>query len=218
MGCELAFAVATGSPALGRFPVREKGTVLFYGAEDDQPSLRARFEGIARARALGLEAASLFLLDVTQLRLDQLSDVVRLRATVEKHRPALVVLDPFVRLARVDENSAAEVSAVLGDLRSIQRELGTAILLAHHMRKSASSDKGYQLRGSGDFAAWHDSALYLSGSPDRLMSLTARGTAGFSAWSTRGRSSRIVKILFLCASNLSGVFPASISKNVAASA
>lgn len=57
---------------------------------------------------------------------------------------------------------------MLGDLRAIQRELGTAILLAHHMRKSPSGHKGYQLRGSGDFAAWHDSALYLSGTPDNL--------------------------------------------------
>jgi hypothetical protein len=30
------------------------------------------------------------------------------------------------------------------------------------MRKSPSRHKGYQLRGSGDFAAWHDSALYLA--------------------------------------------------------
>jgi hypothetical protein len=168
LGCELALAVATGSPALGRFAVRRRGNVIFFGAEDDQPSLRARFGAIARARGLDLESASLFLLDVAQLRLDERDHVERLRATVARHRPVLVVLDPFVRLARVNENDAGEVSAVLGELRAIQRELGTAILLAHHMRKSASGHKGYQLRGSGDFAAWHDSALYLSGSSDRL--------------------------------------------------
>lgn len=169
LGCELALAIATGTPALGQFAVHQKGTVIFFGAEDDQPSLRARFDGIARARGLDLESASLFLLDIAELRLDRAEDVARLRATVAQHRPVFVVLDPFVRLARVDENSAAEVSAVLGELRSIQREFGTAILLAHHMRKSASGHKGYQLRGSGDFAAWHDSALYLGGSTDRLV-------------------------------------------------
>lgn len=166
--CELALAVATGSPALGRFAVPEPGPVLFYGAEDDQPSLRARFEGIASARGLTLADAPIFLLDVNQLRLDLPDHVARLRATIAQHKPALVVLDPFVRMVRIDENSAAEVSAVLGDLRAIQRELGCGILLAHHTRKSPSGHKGYQLRGSGDFAAWHDSALYLSGSPDDL--------------------------------------------------
>lgn len=168
LGCELAVAVATGAPALGRFAVPSPGPVVFYGAEDDQPSLRARFEGIARTRGVALADAPIFLLDVNQIRLDRPDDVARLRATIAEHRPALVVLDPFVRIAKIDENSAAEVSSVLGDLRAIQRELGTAILLAHHMRKSPSGHKGYQLRGSGDFAAWHDSALYLSGSPDDL--------------------------------------------------
>jgi hypothetical protein len=168
LACELALAVATGAPALGRFPVAEQGTVIFYGAEDDDPSLRARFDGIARTRGVSLDDARLLLLDTDTLRLDRACDVARLRATVAEHRPALLVLDPFVRIAQIDENSAAEVSAVLGELRTIQRELGTAILLAHHMRKSASSHKGYQLRGSGDFAAWHDSALYLSGDTDDL--------------------------------------------------
>lgn len=168
LGCEIAVAVATGAPALGRFPVCHQGTVLFYGAEDTQPALRTRFEGIGRARGLSLRAAPLYLLDLTDLRIDRLDHLARLRATVAREKPALVVLDPFVRITRVDENSAAEVSAVLGDLRAIQREFHTTVLLAHHMRKSPSGHKGYQLRGSGDFAAWHDSAMYLSGCPDDL--------------------------------------------------
>ena len=168
LGCELALAVATGSPALGRFAVKRRGDVIFFGAEDDQAALRARFDAIARARSLDLAAASLFLLDVAQLRLDERGCVARLRATIASRRPRLLVLDPFVRLARVNENDAGEVSAVLGELRAIQRELGTTILLAHHTRKSPSGHKGYQLRGSGDFAAWHDSALYLSGQGERI--------------------------------------------------
>lgn len=169
LGCELALAVATGAPALGRFAVKQPGNVIFFGAEDDQAALRARFGAIARARGLDLDSATLFLLDVAQLRLDERGCVARLRATIARHEPRLLVLDPFVRLARVNENDAGEVSAVLGELRAIQREHETAILLAHHMRKSASGHKGYQLRGSGDFAAWHDSALYLSGSSDRIL-------------------------------------------------
>ena len=168
LGCELALAVASGRPALGRFAVKQPGPVLFYGAEDDQPSLRARFDAIARARGASLDDAQLFLLDVAELRLDRDDHVARLGGTIARLRPALVVLDPFVRLARIDENSAAEVSGVLGSLRALQREHGTAVLLAHHMRKSSASHLGYQLRGSGDFAAWYDSALYLSRRGDDL--------------------------------------------------
>lgn len=166
--CELAFAVATGTPALGRYAVPRRGNVVFFGAEDKQSDIRNRFDGIARARGVSLDDAAIFLLDVTQLRIDRDEDLVRLRATIEEQQPLLVVLEPFVRISRADENSAAEVSAVLGELRAIQRDFKTAILVAHHMRKSASGHKGYQLRGSGDFAAWHDSAHYLSGSSDDL--------------------------------------------------
>jgi hypothetical protein len=166
--CELALAVATGTPALGRYAVPRRGNVVFFGAEDEPSSIRSRFDTIARARGVSLAETSLFLLDTAQLRIDRPEDLSRLRATIEAQQPLLVVLEPFVRIARVDENSASEVSAVLGELRAIQREFKTAILLAHHMRKSASGHKGYQLRGSGDFAAWHDSAHYLSGSTDDL--------------------------------------------------
>ncbi len=177
LGCELALSVATGTPAFGRFAVSDPGTVLFYGAEEDQASLATRFGAIAVSRGIRLEEAKLLLLDVAELRLDRRDDVERLRATVECYRPSLVVLDPFVRLARIDENSAAEVSGVLGELRRIQRELATAIVLAHHMRKSPSRHKGYQLRGSGDFAAWHDSALYLApcGSGELILHVEHRG-------------------------------------------
>jgi hypothetical protein len=166
--CELALAVATGGPAFGRYAVPRRGNVVFYGAEDKPQALRSRLEGIARVRGVSLDDSALYFLDVSQLHINRPEDLRRLRATVEQQQPALVVLEPFVRIARVDENSASEVSAVLGELRAIQREFKTAILLAHHMRKSASGHKGYQLRGSGDFAAWHDSAHYLSGSPDDL--------------------------------------------------
>jgi hypothetical protein len=163
VAAELALAVATGSPALGRFAVPEPGPVLFFGAEDPPPDLRTRFDGIARARRLDLAHAPVLLLDIAQLRLDDATHLDRLRRTLAHHTPRLLVLDPFVRLVTgLDENSARDVSAVLGALRTLQREHDVAILLVHHMRKSPAAHPAQQLRGSGDFSAWADSALYLT--------------------------------------------------------
>jgi hypothetical protein len=163
VAAELALAVATGTPAFGRFAVPEPGPVLFFGAEDPPPDLRTRFDGVARARHLDLAKAPLLLLDIAQLRLDDASHLDRLRHTVALHKPRLLVLDPFVRLvAGLDENSARDVSAVLGSLRTLQRELNVSILLVHHMRKSPAAHPAQQLRGSGDFSAWLDSGLYLT--------------------------------------------------------
>jgi hypothetical protein len=75
----------------------------------------------------------------------------------------LLILDPLVRLHRIDENSAGEMSALLGELRALQREHHVAIALVHHVRKngSARGQDGQSLRGSGDLHAWGDSNLYL---------------------------------------------------------
>ena len=166
---ELALAVASGGRALGRFEAKQQGPVLFFAAEDSGPAMRARFDAIAAARGVSLPDVPVLLLDTAELRLDDAGQLGRLRSTVERVRARLLVLDPFVRCARVDENSAQEVSGVLGALRTIQRDFDVAILVVHHMRKSPSAHLGQQLRGSGDFAAWYDSGLYLVRRGDEIV-------------------------------------------------
>jgi hypothetical protein len=110
----------------------------------------------------------LYLIDTPTLRLDKVDDLNRLQSGIERFRPRLLVLDPFVRLTAIDENSAAEVSAVLASLRALQRQYQLAILVVHHARKSPASHPNQALRGSSDFAAWSDSNLYLSRKAQRL--------------------------------------------------
>jgi hypothetical protein len=168
LAIELAVAVASGTKALGRFQVHSGGPVLAFAAEDDLTSMRKRIHSVARARAVPFEDLQLFLIDVGSLFLDDPLQLASLRATIKTLRPRLLILDPFVRIARVDENSAQEVSALLGSLRAIQRDFDLAVVLVHHLRKSPSANLGQQLRGSGDFAAWYDSGLYLVREGERL--------------------------------------------------
>jgi len=177
LATELAVAVASGKDALGRFPVKLKGPVLVYAAEDDLPSMRARFQAVADARSVSLKDTPIYLIDLPALRLDNPDQLRRLYRTVATLSPRLLVLDPFVRVVRLDENSAQEVSAVLGSLRALQRELDVAVLLVHHMRKSPSAHLGQQLRGSSDFAAWSDSGIYLvrDGPADLILYVEHRG-------------------------------------------
>jgi hypothetical protein len=163
VAAELAMAVAGGSAAFGRFATQLSGPVLFYGPEDGSPALRRRFEALAMKRGSVLSELPIYLLDVAALGLDRPAHLRRMRATIEQCRPRLLVLDPFVRLVtKVDENSASDVSAVLGSLRALQRDYEVAVLLVHHTRKSPASRPSQALRGSGDFAAWSDTNLYLS--------------------------------------------------------
>ncbi len=169
LAAELAVAVATGQPALGRYPTHLPGPVLFYGAEDSLPALRNRFDGLATSRGYDVQKLSVYLIDVPVLRLDSGEDLRRLRAAIDQCRPRLLVLDPFVRLVgRIDENSSSDVSAVLGSLRAIQRDCEVAILLVHHARKSPAANPNQAFRGSSDFAAWSDSNLFLTRKGDNL--------------------------------------------------
>jgi hypothetical protein len=74
----------------------------------------------------------------------------------------LLILDPLIRLHRVDENDATQIAALLSYLRQLQRQFQLAVMLVHHARKdSQSSRPGQALRGSSELHGWGDSNLYL---------------------------------------------------------
>jgi RecA-family ATPase len=168
LALELAVAVASGRPCLGRFAVAEPGPVLLYAAEDAAQDIHQRVAGIASARSIDFERLAVGLITEPILRLDIDEHQQRLADTVAKVRPRLLVLDPLVRLHRADENSASDVSGLLGFLRLLQREHHIAIALVHHVRKASATQPGQALRGSGDLHAWSDSNLYLLHRKDRL--------------------------------------------------
>jgi hypothetical protein len=167
LAVEIAVAVAAKDKVLGH-PARISGPVLFYGAEDHLADLRQRFEWLTTMRGLDIDRLAVDLLDVPSLRLEREGDLLRLRATVERSKPRLLVLDPFIRIARIDENSAQDVSTILSELRAIQRDYGVAVLVVHHTRKSPAAHPNLTLRGSSDFAAWSDSNLLLTRRRDSL--------------------------------------------------
>ena len=161
LGLEMAVAVASGKPCLGRFAVPSRGPVLLYCAEDQAHDVRARVAGISKARGIDFDKLAVGWIGVAALHLDDVGHRRRLTKTVAETKARLLVLDPLVRLHRGDENSAAEVSELLGFLRGLQREHHVAIVLVHHARKSGASEPGTSLRGSGDLHAWGDSNLYV---------------------------------------------------------
>lgn len=169
LALDLAVSVASATPALGRFAVPRPGPVLLYAAEDAPEHVQERLREVAFARGLSLQGLDVHLILTPTLRLDTARDRSRLRKTLELHRPRLLILDPLIRLHQADENSAAEMSSLLGELRAVQRHYALGVLLVHHLRKNASrSADGQALRGSSDLHAWGDSNLYLRRRDRRL--------------------------------------------------
>lgn len=183
LALDLAVAVASATPCLRRFPVARRGRVLLFPAEDALPIVRQRLDGICAAASVTLEDLDLQVITAPTLRIDVETERNRLDDTVRVLRPALLVLDPFVRLHRIDENVSAEVAPLLDFLRSLQRRYQTAIILVHHARKGAAHLRaGQALRGSSELHAWGDSNLYLrrGGDGDKL-SLTIEHRAAASS-------------------------------------
>ena len=162
LALDLAVSVASGAACLRQFPVRRSGLVLLFPAEDSLAVVRQRLEGIAAAAQVPFGSLPVQVITAPSLRLDTESDRQRLAQTVQQQRPVLLILDPLIRLHRVDENDATQIAALLSYLRELQRKYQLAVLVVHHARKdSQASRPGQALRGSSELHGWGDSNLYM---------------------------------------------------------
>jgi len=179
LALDLALSVASSTPCLGRFEVLDPGPALVFFAEDPPGVVRQRLSSLTRQRNLNLAGLPLHVITVPGLRLDLERDQHRLDRTLAAFQPRLLLLDPFVRLHRINENDAGEVSRLLAFLRQLQRQHDVAVVVVHHTRKNgpAGVQAGQGLRGSGDFHAWTDSALYLRHKRDQLVLTTEHRAA-----------------------------------------
>ncbi len=173
LALDLAVAVAAGVPCLRRFTVPHPGRVLLYAAEDALHIVRQRLDGICAAAGIGLADLDVQVITAPTVRLDLAADRKNLDETVARLQPRLLVLDPFVRLHRIDENASGEVAPLLAFLRELQRRHGIAVAVVHHAKKGAGHVRdGQALRGSSEFHAWGDSNLYLRRNRDTEGSIT----------------------------------------------
>ena len=162
LALDLAVSVASGTPCLRRFAVRRTGPVLLFPAEDSLAVVRRRLEGICSAGDVDFQSLPVEVITAPTLRLDAPKDRERLTNTVRALQPRLLILDPLIRLHRVDENDASQIAALLSYLRLLQRTFQVAVLVVHHARKDANSTRpGQALRGSSELHGWGDSNLYM---------------------------------------------------------
>jgi hypothetical protein len=162
LALDVAVSVASGAACLRQFPVRRTGKVLLFPAEDSLAVVRQRLEGIASAAGVSFPSLPVEVITAPSLRLDMPTDRQRLSDTVQKIQPILLILDPLIRLHRLEENDATQIAALLSYLRELQRQFQLAVILVHHARKdSHSSRPGQALRGTSELHGWGDSNLYL---------------------------------------------------------
>lgn len=155
-------AISTGTPFLGR--ACQQGRVLYVLEEGHPASVAERFRHALEVRGGDGRGSRLALR--RGLKVDVNDSWAELRATVRQHRPLLTVLDPFVKLHGAEENSAKEIAPIMERVQALT-ELGTAVLLVHHVGKKGegfSSSSG-AARGSSAIISSTDGNLILTKRP-----------------------------------------------------
>jgi hypothetical protein len=126
----LALCVSRGEHFLGL--KTRQGECIYLALEEREEDLKNDFRGMG---ADGSEPIYIHAAAAPAEGIAALCDLVRRR------RPALVVIDPLFRLARIrDEKAYGETYAALGPLIDVAREACTHVLLTHHAGKSAKAD------------------------------------------------------------------------------
>ena len=88
-------------------------------------------------------------------------------------RPVLTIIDPLVRLHAADENRVNEMTPVMEELQRLT-ELGTAVLLVHHVSKRSGTRQPLEAR-RGDLERSSRPRTAISCSPGRRAARSSSG-------------------------------------------
>ena len=173
LSTDLALSVAGGHPFLGMFSVPKAGAVLYIQEENSPQTIQDRVikiaqskgltetrpEGIGLAKNLPLYFSNNYGIDLTHRE-----SRITLEKTIKDIMPVLVIFDPlYMMLGSANENDATEMRNTLHWLSMLRNKYGTAILILHHYNKSSGGALrgGQKIRGTSEFHAWVESALYV---------------------------------------------------------
>lgn len=177
---DLAVAVASGRPFLGKYPVGRKGPVLIFQQEDHNPQTASRMAKVLKEK-FGWENPTFEELDEDEpmlvcplpptdaeapiyLHCERALEFTPegmegLRRTIKRLGAVLVICDPFYALIP-NEDNMARAAKDMKPLKLMRDETGCSILLVHHITKAGESAFGRgRLMGSNLLNAFNETML-----------------------------------------------------------
>ncbi|MBX6752744.1 MAG: AAA family ATPase [Thermorudis peleae] len=150
----LALAVARGEPFLGRETAQ--GPVVYLALEEKRAEIAKHF------RRLGAGNGDPVYIHVGMAPERALE---ALASAIETHKPALVIIDPLLKLVRVrDANDYAEVTRALEPVIELARQSGAHLMLIHHLSKGERNG-GDAILGSTALFGAVDTAILMRRNP-----------------------------------------------------
>ncbi len=121
----LALSIPRGEPFLNR--TTNKGSVIYYALEEKKSEVKRYFKD------MGDDGTEDIYIYTGGTPVDAIQQI---RKVVEDIKPALVIIDPLFRLAKVkDGNDYSQVTQALDPLLRLARDTGTHVLCVHHTNK-----------------------------------------------------------------------------------
>ena len=157
----LALSIASGSDFSG-FKVPKPKKVLYLLAEGGYYATRDRLKKMAKDKN-----QNLFVGFPNYLPVNTEDGYHFLYSLVKEVNPDVLILDPLIKFHDVDENSASQMSDVLGKIRTMMAELKLSVILVHHTGKVASRGG----RGSSVIVGDYDSCIEICKSDKGNVSL-----------------------------------------------
>jgi len=165
---ELAVALASETPFLGKFKVPQCRRVGIVLMEDQAHRVRTRLKRLCAGRDITLDSLDgwLHFWFRPPLRLDDIT-AVELADYDRELDLDFLGLDSWAYVASGDSNSADEVTPQLQALSEVRLERpNVTVLLTHHARKELGQKNATRLtdtiRNSSAFGAWYDAGLVLA--------------------------------------------------------
>lgn len=142
LSLQLSAMITSGADLMG-LGTFSTGPVAYLSAEDPDCILSLRLKALGQhltSDQKKMVDQNLFLMPVTGLHPNLLSEAWTnaLEAVASEHR--LVILDTLRRFHTADENSGAEMAALIARMESIVATTGSSLLFIHHTNKNALSN------------------------------------------------------------------------------
>ncbi|MCU7931441.1 MAG: AAA family ATPase [Candidatus Thiodiazotropha sp. (ex Codakia rugifera)] len=150
----MAVAVATGIEITGH-TVRTQGNVWVINNEEPEDELQRRLMAICQRHEIPWHALegklfmnsgfteSYLLAKKTDQGVTATAIVDHIIEEIRKNNITLLILDPFVSMHSVPENSNEEQQQVINHIRHIAGKTGCAVLLVHHTAKTGGDSEAH---------------------------------------------------------------------------
>lgn len=161
---DLAIEVGRGGGKwLDRFPT-VGGKVLYIDEESHPTLLRNRYNKLIKGKGLTPDQVDVSFLSLQELKLDNQDTLEAFRGLLVELKPTLVIIDPFVAIHGMNENSTEQMAKLRGILKGLIKDTQVAFFFIDHESKPSEFQKSaaQRQRGSTEKDAVADVKLAIS--------------------------------------------------------